>query len=134
MIAVTGLYAGLLLLLAIALILRVIDARRSEQVSLGDGDNEVLAVRIRGHANLVENAPLFLIVLGVLEFNGASPILLHFLGILFLVSRILHAIGLSKPTGVGKYRYYGTLGTLIVMLAAAVYLVVQSLMGINLHG
>jgi uncharacterized membrane protein YecN with MAPEG domain len=61
-----------------------------------------------------------LIMLGIYEVNGASPIVLHALGAILFIGRILHAVGLSKTTGVSKQRQIGMLSLFLVMLILAV--------------
>ncbi|MEE9375716.1 MAG: MAPEG family protein [Rhizobiaceae bacterium] len=127
MLPITGLYTALIIFLALVLTLRVIAVRRSHKISIGDGGIEMMTKRIRAHANLLETAPLFLVAFAVLELNGASPMWLYPLGTLFVLARILHALGLSQD-GPSKFRFYGMLLTVIAMVIVAVYVLVQSLL------
>src|SRR5687767_3654600 len=92
---VTPLYAGLLALWLLLLSLRVIDRRRSAHVSLGDGGNAALQRAIRGQANFAEYIPLALLLLAILELSHFSMYVLHAIGILLLVARVLHGYALS---------------------------------------
>ena len=74
-------------------------ARNSENVIFGDGGNVVMLQRMRVHGNFIEYVPLGLLLLLVLELNGAAPLLLNALGGSLLVARVLHAFGLSRVTG-----------------------------------
>lgn len=60
-------------LLAWLLILswRVIQGRRSSGASLGDGGDTTLERRIRAQRNLTEYAPLFVVLIAILELQGA---------------------------------------------------------------
>lgn len=92
---VTPLYAGLLGLWCLILAARVILQRRASGVSLGTGDDAALERRVRAHANFAEYAPLGLLLLALLEFNGAPGWSLHATGLMFLVGRLLHGYALS---------------------------------------
>ncbi len=128
-IPVTALYAALLGLLAIGLAARVVILRRRLRVGVGDGGHETMALAIRAHANLVEYAPLALLLLLVLEFSGARDALLHALGVALLAGRLLHAWGLSHKTGISFGRFYGTALTWAMIVVAAGGLLLKSLMG-----
>ncbi|WP_170327353.1 MAPEG family protein [Ruegeria arenilitoris] len=56
----------------------------------GDGDDLVLFKRIRIHGNLMENAPLFALVLGASEYAGLDTRWLWLAVAVFLAGRILH--------------------------------------------
>ncbi len=124
---VTSIYAALAILLLLALAARVVQSRRSEKIGLGDGNNPHLQRRVRVHANAVENLPIALLGLLLLELNGFHGWILHLLGALLIASRVLHAIGLSNRSGVSFGRFWGTLGTWLVMLAIAVLLLLCAL-------
>ena len=62
--------------------------------------------------------PLALILLGFLELNGASPGLLHGLGIALVVSRIAHPLGLKHDNVRNPLRGIGAGGTTLVTLIA----------------
>ena len=91
---ITSLYASLSVLLIVRLTLSVIKLRTKNRISVGDGGNEELQLAIRTHANAVEYIPIALLLLLMLELNGAPNILIHVLGITLLIGRIIHAMGL----------------------------------------
>lgn len=126
---ITALYAGLLGLVFIALEAPIGVLRTRTSVSLHDGGNKQLSVAIRRHANFVEHVPLALILLGLLEANGASPGLLHGLGAPLLLARMLHPFGLDYDVMRKPLRGVGALTTLIVMLVASVTLIWGALTG-----
>jgi uncharacterized membrane protein YecN with MAPEG domain len=117
---ITLLYASILALLLLVLTLRVVYLRRTLLVALGAGEHRRLEKAIRAHANLVEYVPLALILMALLEQQGAPPWQLHALGATLVVSRHLHAWGLSLHAGPSVGRIVGTTGTLLVLLAAGV--------------
>ncbi len=92
---ITSIYASLSALLIIKLAFSVIKLRRKNKISVGDGGIDELHLAIRTHANAVEYIPITLMLLLTLELNGAPKMLIHGLGILLIIGRIIHAMGLS---------------------------------------
>ena len=90
---ITALYAGLLTPLFFILTFRVIGARRSAQVVLGDGEDPKLQRRIRVHANFAEYVPLALILMACAESVKTPAVLLHAIGVVLLLARVSHAYG-----------------------------------------
>lgn len=90
---------------------------------LGSGGHEDLARAIRTHANAIEYLPIALLLLVVLALEQTRPGVLHLFGIVLIVARVLHAIGLSAHAGYSFGRMVGTGLTLLVMLAMAILLV-----------
>jgi uncharacterized protein len=117
---ITALYAGLLGLLMLVLALRVVAVRRATSIGLGDGGNALLFSRIRIHGNAAEYVPLALVLMLILELNGASAWWLHVLGIALVVGRIAHAQGLTLSSGVSPGRFVGNVLTWVVILLAAI--------------
>ena len=66
-----------------------------------------------------------IILLGVLEANGASMIFLHVLGVLLLVSRIAHPLGLKADNFSHPLRAIGAGGTILMMVVGAGYAIWQ---------
>lgn len=84
---VTALYASLLGIVGLTLMALVGRKRQAAEVSLYDGGDQELAVAIRRHANFTEHVPLALILLVVIELNGAPAWLLHVLGSALVIAR-----------------------------------------------
>ena len=120
---ITLLYAALCTLLVLALAGRVIAYRLRHRIGLGDGGQPDLQRRIRTHANAVEYLPLALLLLGGMELNGYPDALIHAFGGTLLLSRLLHAWGLSRFAGVSPGRFAGAALTLVLMVAMAVFAV-----------
>jgi uncharacterized membrane protein YecN with MAPEG domain len=120
MITVTPLYAGLIALLFVYLSFRVIILRRSDRISLGDGGKSDIAKRIRAQGNCAEYAPIALILLALAEFQGAPVWVLHLLGIMLLLGRLLHARGLSQSPQNLNARVFGMLLTLMMVTFTAI--------------
>jgi uncharacterized membrane protein YecN with MAPEG domain len=124
---VTSIYAASATLLILVLALRGVLKRRQQAIGLGDGGNADLQQCIRVHANALENLPLALLLLLLLELRGIPAVWLHGLGTSLIVARVLHAWGFSRRKGVSFGRFSGTLLTWGLMLAMAVMLLVHAL-------
>lgn len=74
--------------------------------------------RVQG--NFTESVPLGLILLFLLELNGAAPFFVHGLGILLVVARVLHAIGMTRKPLISLCRILGIQATLMMLLIASV--------------
>ncbi|NCT67955.1 MAG: MAPEG family protein [Rhodanobacteraceae bacterium] len=122
---ITGIYAALATLLVLILAARVSLGRHGARIGLGDGGDHELTKRIRAHANALENLPLALLLLLLLDLDRIQPLWLHVFGCLLIVGRILHAIGLSRSAGTSFGRFTGTALTWGVMLAMALLLLWQ---------
>ena len=116
---ISGYTAAILGLLQIILMMPVGLARRTAEVSLGDGGNDALLMKIRRHGNLTENAPIFLILLGFLEITGGPHMAIMGLAVVFTLARISHAIALSGPNTPVAARAFGAMGTMIGILGTA---------------
>lgn len=122
---ITGIYAALATLLVLVLALRVSAIRHGKRVGIGDGGDPDLLRRVRAHANALENLPLALILLLLLELNQTAPPWLHGFGCVLLLGRVLHAFGMSLQSGASFGRFVGTLLTWLAMFAMAVLLLWQ---------
>lgn len=128
MISVSALYIALTALLALYLAYRVTNFRRGQRVGVGDNNDRAFSVAIRTHANLVEYAPLTLLLLLAAELMGAQVLFLHLMGLLFLLSRVAHAWGFTQSNGgASPFRMFGILANWIVMLILIAYLLWASL-------
>ena len=110
------------------LIIDIVKIRRNERVELETGESDALTRAVRAHGNLVETAPMFVIMLGLLEMGGGHWIAVAILATIFIVSRIMHPIGLSGKKGTFKYRTRGMILTLTAYILTAAYLAVVAVM------
>ena len=120
---ITLLYASLLTILAIFLAIKVGMNRVETNIMTGEGESSMLLQSVRAHGNLIEYAPLALILLALLEMQNVSDFMLHLCGSLFFLARILHAYGVTISRESTPYRLVGALGTWLIML-------IMSLIGI----
>jgi uncharacterized membrane protein YecN with MAPEG domain len=118
-----GLWTALLILLLIGLSLRVMIARRTHRVSLGDGKDRQLAALSRGFGNAAEYTPLMIGALILLAQLGASPFEIHLLGGSFLAGRVVHPLGLALDRATPA-RVIGMTLTWVPLLGAVVLLLI----------
>ena len=120
---ITGLYAGILSIISIALSVRVVKLRIQTGVGIGDKSQPVLKRARRAHANFTEYVPLALILIGLIEMQGGSANTLHSLGIGLTAGRVLHGYGLSGKAGMTVPRATGYTITIAVTLISAALLI-----------
>jgi len=127
---VTPVYAGLLVLWFLVLAWRVI-RRRGHGISLGDGGDAAMLRVIRGHANFAEYVPLALLLMAILELCNFSAYVLHGLGAMLLIGRLLHGYALSFTDKFQFGRFWGTTLTFLVLGVGAVLCVWQGIQGMT---
>ena len=115
-------YAGLLGLLSVLLANHVLYARL-RGASLPDWQAPA-AERVQG--NFVENVPMALLLLYLVEVSGAPVVFVHVSGIALVVLRLLHAWGLARYEGANYPRLIGAQGTFILVSVLAVTAVLQA--------
>lgn len=123
MLTTTLLYAALFALFALGLSFKVGRARVNAKVSVlyGEPANMDLAENVRRHQNFLEYVPMILILMGAIELSGGSSTWLHAFGIVLIVSRVLHAVGLKHDNMGHPGRLVGMVGTVGVTVIAAGY-------------
>jgi hypothetical protein len=124
---ITALYAALAAVMLLVLAALVVRARWATRTALGVGSDPRMERAVRVHANFVEYVPLALVLMLLGELNGFGAAALHAAGTALLVSRILHAVGLSRHSARSFGRFWGTLGTWLTLLALAVGLLAVAL-------
>lgn len=117
---ITGLYAALLGLIFLALSHYVIAGRKRYGVALGEGGNDDLAVRVRIHGNFAESVPIALILMMLVEMQGAPLLSLHAMGLVLITGRIAHIAGLRGPSL--RWWVVGTVLTHIVVFSCCAFL------------
>ncbi len=120
---ITALYAGILVIFALVLSFRAGGFRGKSGISLGLGEpvNMDLAERVRIHQNFLEYVPMAIILMGILETNGGNATFLHVFGVVLIVARIAHAVGLKHDNMGHPGRAIGAGGTALISLVAALY-------------
>ena len=127
---ITLTFATILSVFMLILSVRVLDLRGSPVTKAFHSserviDQRVLDRAIRGHGNLIEYAPLFLILMLALELSDASKYWLYFNGSIFTMGRLMHGVvfAFMKPNpfmriGGMTLTFMGFLG----LMASAIYL------------
>jgi uncharacterized membrane protein YecN with MAPEG domain len=119
---VVSLYAALLALFFVGLSIRTLRMRGRLRIPVGDGGNQAMLRAMRVHSNFAEYVPLSLLLIYLVEQNGASALFVHFLGLCILAGRISHAIGVSRVNEQYAYRVFGMTMTFTPLIVAAVRL------------
>jgi len=120
---ITTLYAVLLTSWLIILSLRVIDLRGSPVTRFLHPpdhvvDPKTLKRAVRGHANLTEYMPAFLILLGLAELHAQPVWALHVAGVAFTMGRVMHGtvFCFTKPSLPGR------IGGMVLTLNALLFI------------
>ena len=118
---VTLLFTVILSVFMIILAVRVLDLRGSPVPKpFHKPDRQIdpkdLERAIRGHGNLIEYAPLFLMLMLALELSDASKTLLYACGIIFTLGRVMHGTAFSFMKKNGYLRIGGMSLTFIGFL------------------
>jgi len=121
-VSVTAIYAGFLALLSVVFTARVGLYRVHSRVLFGDGGDEMLLRRQRAHGNFAEQVPFTILLLALVELGGGAAWLLHALGAVLLVARLLHYHTLmTRPASLA--RPLTMVATFAVQITCAVVLI-----------
>ena len=116
--------AGLLGLLAVALTINIGLLRGRKRINLGDGGDAEMQAAVRAHGNLMEFAPLTLLMIYMAsDFYAFRTVAA--LSVVFLVARVLHAGGMLGL--IPKGRLLGTLGSMAILAIASILLAIAGL-------
>ena len=120
---ITALYAGIMMIFALVLSFYAGSFRGKSGISVlfGEPANMELAERIRIHQNFLEYVPMAIILMGIIEINGGNTTFLHVFGVVLIISRIAHAVGLKHDNMGHPGRVIGAGGTALISIAAALY-------------
>ena len=119
---VTAVYAGLHGLLAVVLANFVLFIRLRPQMPAWRAE-----AALRVQANFVENVPIALVLLLVLEIQGLPAAGLHVCGLLLFVLRCLHAFGLGTKATPNYPRLIGAQGTFVLLAVMSVACLVSAI-------
>ena len=101
-ISITALYAGVLGILLVAISARVSMLRGKFKVMFGDGGQDSLMRAIRAQGNFTEYVPLALLLIGMVEWAGTKPWVVHTLAGGLLASRLIHYWGITARKDPGR--------------------------------
>ncbi len=131
---ISAVTAAILALFQILLMVIVVLTRAKYKVGIGDGGHADLARRIRIHANLTENAPIFAILLTLLEISGINSTILIGLAALFIMGRLAHAYIVSQTSEAHPLRIFGGASAALTIVIAASLLLWQASKNLSLMG
>lgn len=116
--------AGLIGLLAVVLTVHVGLMRGRKRIGLGDGGDAEMQAAVRAHGNLMEFAPLTLLMIYMAsDFYGFRTVAT--LSVLLLVARVLHAGGMLGM--IPKGRMLGTTASSLILGIASILLAIAGL-------
>ena len=119
---ITLFYASSLTILALVLSFLTGRQRFKTETNLGLGDDFGMLQITRAHGNLIENALFFLTLMFLLETVAeVSSVSLMVMGDIFLLARIAHAYGITRPEAKSIFRMLGTLGSIIVLSVQSIW-------------
>ena len=113
---ITALYAALMVAIMAWLGWGVGAMRGKTQISIGFGDSKELAEAGRRYGNFTEHVPMALVLMAIVELNGAHGVFLHIVGALLVLSRIAHPLGLHYDNMSHPLRTIGAGGSLLLTL------------------
>lgn len=114
-----GIYAALNVFILLWLATETGRLRSRYKVSIGDGGVAHLIRILRGHANAVENMPMMMVLMIVAAAIGTPVFVLHLLGVVFTLGRVIHAWHFIQESGARWQRSVGYgLSFLALVLAA----------------
>lgn len=130
-IAITPVYVALTALIMVVLANLIGVRRWTLRAGIGDAGDLKLALAIRRFGNLIEHAPILLVIMFFLELKGFSDAFLHAYGMSFIIFRILHPLGLFKdvsvPTSQKVMRLIAVSGTTVLYIVGSISLLLVSL-------
>ncbi|MCP5145346.1 MAG: MAPEG family protein [Gammaproteobacteria bacterium] len=116
---VTSLYAALVALLVVGLAVRITYLRHRLHRYLGVGNDSTLERAVRAHGNALENVPLTLVLMLLLELRGGTAWLLHLCGLVMVIARVMHVSGINQAfIGPRMHRSGAHLNWLVVVVLA----------------
>lgn len=115
---VTLVIAAACAVINIWLAVRLVRGRVRGKVMVGDGGDPAMLSGMRAHANFIEYAPIVLILMALIEFARGPLVALWVLGILFVLARLAHPLGMTRATP-NPLRAGGALVTWVVTLILA---------------
>ncbi len=117
--ATVGIYAALNTIILMWLAVATGQLRTRYKVLIGDGGVPHMIRILRGHANAVENIPIMLVLLVIAAAMGTPVYVLHLLGIVFTVGRVIHAWHFIDEHGARWQRMAGFGLSFLALLLAA---------------
>jgi uncharacterized membrane protein YecN with MAPEG domain len=115
---ITMTIAGAAALLNAWLAIRCSLLRRDAAISVGDGGDARMTARMRAHANFIEYTPIILILIGLVELAEGPSAWLWVVGVVYILARIAHALGMDGPM---RLRVFGAVTTFVILIGLGIY-------------
>ena len=94
-------------------------------LNFGNTGEQAVTRSVRAQGNLIEYAPMFVILMFLAESGGVSSFSLHYYGGTFLFGRLMHGICMGFMEKSVILRSGGTILTLLPLLGISVLLLMQ---------
>jgi uncharacterized protein len=108
------------------LMVRIGQIRHATGIHVGDGGNEALGRRMRAQSNFIENTPIALILIALVELSGKGSWWLSIVGAVFMLGRVAHGLGMDG----GRFkagRAFGALTAVVIQLGLGAFALVIAL-------
>jgi uncharacterized membrane protein YecN with MAPEG domain len=132
--SVTIFYSGIFGLLLLVLSLNIFREWVHIAVGMQNEKNDSWKRSERIQQSFVEFVPMCMLLILLIEMNGAPALVLHGLGLGLVIARVLHAYGVGDGKLANIFRVVGTQMTFLILmissLAAIYYAIVPLLVGI----
>ena len=106
------------------LAVRIGRVRLRDNAPHGDAGNPLLGRRMRAHSNFVEYTPFVLLLILAIELSAGSSLWLLGAGLLYMLARVAHGIGMDIEATPNPWRAGGITVTMLVLIALAIWAVV----------
>jgi len=116
MIEITPLYAAILAVIFLPLFAMVAQERANQNRSIGYEPDSLLHLRVRRHGNFIEWVPFVLILMACAEIRGLPHLYLHIGGVLTVLGRLIHPVGLKVLNAWHPLRVAGNTGAMAPMV------------------
>ncbi len=107
----------------VILSIRVTMVRQKKNVDFGIGDDLTLERVVRAHGNLVESAPIFLILLILLEMRVGESLVVMTLGIAYVIGRLIAMFASFAPQQILPARIVTMLVSNLSILVTGIMLI-----------
>ncbi|QGP79444.1 MAPEG family protein [Sphingobium sp. CAP-1] len=118
---ITLTFAAACALLNLWLAIRCARFRIKDKILHGDAGHDLLARRMRAHANFIEYTPIVLILFALVELATGASLWLWIGALVYILARVAHAFGMDadKPTALRAGGALLTWGVMVAMAIAA---------------
>lgn len=107
----------------VILTMRVSMMRQKVNVDFGIGEDLTLERAVRAHGNLIESAPMFLILLMLLEMRVGDGVLVLSLGAAYVIGRVVGLLGSFAPKQIAAARIVTMMASNLSILVAGIMLI-----------